>query len=638
MMSLLFIVVPIILSWVFLRRYFQAGMPLLLLGLSLLIPVIVLAWLTMVSSMFINPTTASRAFTILLLLTLGAVASRHDFHFNRSYLPSRISKIKALWKRNWVSIVASSLLLLLFGFLLFTHSARESGGKWFSAGSSWGDLPLHLTYINYFSRQDRLSLISPLFAQRNTTYPFLFDWYTSILFRMGTPIQVAIIVSQLQVFAAAVALAVALYRKIDTRVSTTLFALGLFFAGGGLGWWYFWGDWQQSTLTLLGYLQNQPWQYANISEKSIHFSTVITDMLLPQRGFVVGLAAILSALHMQLEYFSKGKRRYIYFSSILIGLTPLFHIHSFFWVTGLWFFLSLNHVLRKPKALSTLLESLIMLLAIALPQLLWFAVNGAGTHFLRLQPGWMLNADQLSSPLTTARLFMMNFGITSIFLPLIPICLWKCSVKKPFSIVLNYSLLVFVVCLFVSFQPWAYDNLKFMMPSYFFFCIFMALTLANWWKGWKKVIVVLIMIIGTFSGSLSIIRELFLRSELASAHEIESATQLKFVLSPGEITLTTDDHNHPIPMLVGQPIVLGYQGWLWSHGVDASKTAADVERIYSGLDNTTALLEKYHVRYVYISDRERGRFAVNEAFWASHYLPVYQDNEIIVYDTLKQRS
>ncbi len=637
-MSLLFITVPIILSWVFLRRYFQAGVPLLRVGLSLLAPVVVLAWLTMVSSMLVNPTTAGRAITITMLIVLGIITSRHDFHFNRSYLPLRITKIKALWNKNWLLIVVSSLLLLLFGFLLFTHSARVNNGKWFSAGSSWGDLPLHLTYINYFSRQDRLSLVSPLYAQRNTTYPFLFDWYTSILFRLGTPIQVAIFISQLQVFAAVVALAVALFRKIDARVSTTLFALGLFFAGGGLGWWYFWGDWQQSSLTLLSYLQNQPWQYANIAERSIHFSTVMTDMLLPQRGFVVGLAAILSALHMQLEYFSNGKKRYLYFSSILIGLTPLFHIHSFFWITGLWFFLALDHVLRKPKTLTALLEALVMLLTIALPQLLWFAVNGAGTHFVRLQPGWMLNADQLSSPLTAARLFMMNFGITSIFLPLIPICLWKCSIKKPFSVILSYSLLVFFVCLFVSFQPWAYDNLKFMMPSYFFFCGFVALTLANWWKGWKKVIVVLLIIMGTLSGSLSIIREIFLDSELASAQEIESATQLKFVLTPGEITLTTDDHNHPIPMLVGQPIVLGYQGWLWSHGVDSSKTAADVELMYSGVDTTATLLTKYHIRYVYISDRERGRFMVNEAFWASHFQKIYQDNEIIVYDTLKQKS
>ena len=91
-------------------------------------------------------------------------------------------------------------------------------------------------------------------------------------------------------------------------------------------------------------------------------------------------------------------------------------------------------------------------------------------------------------------------------------------------------------------------------------------------------------------------------------------------------------------MLVGQPIVLGYQGWLWSHGVDSSKTAADVELMYSGVDTTATLLTKYHIRYVYISDRERGRFMVNEAFWASHFQKIYQDNEIIVYDTLKQKS
>lgn len=624
--------VSLLFAWLAVRRYLPGDGLLSALGLSLLLPIVILSWVTFVFGIGAHPTLVVKLIIGLLLGVTALSLRKAKLEDNNRLFQHTAYQLLQRFRQSRVIWLSLAILVPLFAVLLFTHSAQVKNGAWYSAGSSWGDLPLHLTYIHYFARQEQISLVSPLYAQTNTTYPFLFDWYTSLLVRLGASAQTALIISQGQTLLAVILLSLALIRKLDKRPLVTLITLSLFSAGGGLGWWYFWGDWQTAGVPLLTFLQQLPWQYANMPERKVFFSNVVTDMLLPQRGFVVGLAVVIASSWLYLQFLSSKKGRYLLLAGMLVGLLPLFHFHSFLWLTGLWLVLSAFYYWQQPRQRKALVKATAILTCLSLPQIWWFLTNGVGGNFLSWQPGWMLTENAQPPLIEFARLFLLNFGLAAVVCLYLPTRLKQLAQRNAaLAILLGYSWLVFIVCLLISFQPWTYDNLKLMMLSYFFFCLFVGMQLTSWWRGWGKLFVVLLLVAGSASGGLSLIREVFLSNEVASVHDLAVAKQLQATLVPGAITLTADNHNHPVPMLVGQPIVLGYGGWLWSHGINASEMASAVAQIYAGSARTTDLLLKYNVRYVYISDRERTTLAVNEPFWAEHYSLIYQENDVLVY-------
>lgn len=638
---------PIWLSLTALKRYVPGLDRPLSLGLALLVPIMCISWMTLLLSIWLN---AMLAVYIVTGMIVGAAALMGwvNVRTARTKIPAlirkRVREVRSLHVTALLGWLCAAALLLLFAVLLFTHSAFQRPDGWYSGGSTWGDLPLHLTYIHSFVRQDTLSLVSPLFAQKNTTYPFLFDWYTSILVRSGASVQTALILSQLQVLTAVVLLAIALLQKISRRPSVTALTLILFFFGGGLGWWYFWGDWKTSGMELVSFLQQQPWQFTNMPVRGVFFSTIIPDLLLPQRGFSVGLAVMLAvsvlivtvaqnATSTESVLTDRIRRRLLGMSSIIIGLLPFFHVHSFFWTTGLWVIAATILGAMRPKYRKTIVAATLILGLFAVGQIVWFAANGAGEQFVRWQPGWMITFSSKQTVWSTLWLALVNFGVTTVALLVLPFRLPTLVRRNPLiASMIAYSWLVFVACLFISFQPWPYDNIKFMMLSYFFLCCWGGLELAGWWGSWKKGLVIAIVVIGTASSMLSVIREAFVGMPLATAQEVHQAAALRTILEPGAVTLTANDHNHPIPMLVGQPIVMGYPGWLWSHGISYTTTETSIAQIYAGIDVTPQLLNHYHIRYVYISNRERNAFDINEGFWASNYPVVFAQDDAVVYD------
>lgn len=632
MLHALFVLLPLALSWFAIRRFLPGLPKLVTAGMVALVPIVVLSWLTLVLSSVIRTNQAVLMVNLLILGSCIFILWKYPPQFAQikifQLLSTHLRKILESWWL-WLSVLA---LLLLFLNLLVTHSVQEKNGNWYTGGSTWGDIALHLSYINNFTRQTQLSLTSPIYAQAQTSYPFLFDWYTSILIRQGFTVQSALIGSQWQAFLAIVLLSVSVLRVLVKRKSAVLITLGLFFAGGGFGWWYFWGDWLASGLPLTAFLADQPWQFTNMAARSVFFSSVIPDMLLPQRGFVMGLTVVLIVMNLLLQYRHKKSSSLLYVSATLIGLLPFFHIHSFLWLSGLWFVHSLYLWLKQPKQRQALLRSCGVLLLLALPQIWWFFNQGVSDHFIAWHPGWMLDWTQSTSLFASIKLFLLNFGITAGILTVVPLRIKKMWITNPtLALFIGYSWLVFVVCLFVSFQPWPYDNLKFMMLSYFFFCVFAALELAQWWVGWKKVLVICIVLSGTLSGTLSLIREVLLNSVIADAQERTIAGDLQTILKPGAVVLTGYDHNHPVPMLIGQPVVMGYPGWLWSHGIDSSQTLSDVSQLYAGTDLTNFLLSKHEIGYVYISNRERSKFTVNETYWSEHFTKLYEKGDVVVY-------
>jgi uncharacterized membrane protein len=76
---------------------------------------------------------------------------------------------------------------------------------------------------------------------------------------------------------------------------------------------------------------------------------------------------------------------------------------------------------------------------------------------------------------------------------------------------------------------------------------------------------------------------------------------------------------------------MGLDFWVTSYGIITTKRLSEVYAIYSGADTAKGLLEKYHIRYIVVSPREREILSVNDAYFQSHFVPVLKTADTTVY-------
>ena len=111
---------------------------------------------------------------------------------------------------------------------------------------------------------------------------------------------------------------------------------------------------------------------------------------------------------------------------------------------------------------------------------------------------------------------------------------------------------------------------------------------------------------------------------LLTAEELQVATAVRTQTPERAIFLIGLQHNHPVPMLAGRSVVLGYPGWLSSWGFEFAEREHDVRAIYALAPEAPQLLRKYHVDYVVIGPVERDQLGADVAAFEAHYATVLQ--------------
>src|SRR5262249_9161968 len=159
---------------------------------------------------------------------------------------------------------------------------------------------------------------------------------------------------------------------------------------------------------------------------------------------------------------------------------------------------------------------------------------------------------------------------------------------------------IFTLTNIFVFQPYDYDNTKFLVFAHFITCLVIVTLCFSWWKknAAGKILVTACVLLLIITGSLSTLRETYISWQLASNSDMEIAEVIKQHTSPDSVFLTADSHNHPVSMLAGRSIVMGYRGWLWTHGINYTNTESDVMSMFAGTQGTVALLREYHISYV----------------------------------------
>src|SRR5205085_12500338 len=115
-----------------------------------------------------------------------------------------------------------------------------------------------------------------------------------------------------------------------------------------------------------------------------------------------------------------------------------------------------------------------------------------------------------------------------------------------------------------------WDNMKFFIYCHMSIAVLLggALAAALARGGVHRALAVVAIVGMTGTGTLTLVRELDTHDQLASTNDIRIAALVRQAHPADASVLTADRHNHPVSMLAGRRIVMGYRGWLWTHGVD----------------------------------------------------------------------
>jgi hypothetical protein len=556
---------------------------------------------------------------------------------------------------------------VIFGTVFAHHSFAQGADGWYSGSNTWGDLALHSTLIYHFAESSAPDLEFPIYPEAKLTYPFLFDFYTATLLRTGMPIQQAL---QVTSTLTAVAVLILCFSALFRLTQSTWIAISgatLFVANSNSGTWHFFTDWQDSGLPLQRFLAQIPHNYVHLEERGLYWAQVFTDLLLPQRGILVGMAVfficiiLLSTLLKKNTFFTSAssdsdKKKLVhlqaahatiirYLFAFLVGAVPLFHIHSFLVLGGVFSWYLLQNWLTHKQTLSEIcldwVGPTLVIAAVALPQLFWQFSETPTEGFVQVKFGWLNKSESLLI------FWVQNLGL-QFFTTLIG-AYYLVQKKKEFPLFVSIVvplLALFLTCNIFIFQPNAWDNTKFMVYSHWAMIALSMFGLHVLWQ-WAKTRSLLhkasvcigigAVVIGLASGGVvSMLREYQLDWQIAATKDLAVASWVREYTPANAVFLTGSAHNHPIPMLTGRTIVMGYPGWLWTYGIDYATTEQEVLQIYRGAQTAQDLLAKHAIDYIYLGSQEREELRANQTF-LQQFRVVYTNDGTTIYQVDRER-
>jgi hypothetical protein len=511
-------------------------------------------------------------------------------------------------------------------FLSLVHGSPAEG---FSTGSYaiWGDWSAHLTFTEAFRERGIAWVLepSPLFQDAPFRYPFLSHLLTAALSGLAGihSIHGMILTSTLLLLALPFLL-FRFFRSHGTSPAASFFATCCFLLAGGLQIF-------DSTLDPSKALTNQ-------FDRGSIFTQFLIFEFFPQRAFLFGLCLFLWAV-VRLRNASSWRK--VILPAILLGLLPLIHLHSFI---ALAVFMLAFLAFPAPGSGSFSNRGSVFATGAGIAGtgalgilFLFHGRNAQAISWNFFLPGWAQNSAA-GQPAAAA---MNPFGFwlynTGFFLPLTIAGIWlarKHAASRPLAVAGGA---LFLISLLFCIQPYFYDNLKLFTYAFLFLAAFTGILL-DWIRTrglrlGRLFLPLLALQCATSVRDLVAFQRGIEQTGWFDASAIRLAAEFKKIrTSPDDRVLINPFHNHPVPCLAGNPVVMGYPGWLWSWGIQYGALEKKVASILSGDSDAIRNLEELHPRYIVVNSRESFQNKpVAIAFFDSHLKKVLSVDSWQVY-------
>lgn len=498
-----------------------------------------------------------------------------------------------------------------------------AGGLDAGLAGVYGDWAAHLTFAGSFAYGGNFPPQYPIDPGHPMSYPFMVDFWAAELVPLGVSLPSALVLtSALLMLALPAVIYLAGVRLTGRRVGSALAAV-IFLCSGGFGFWNLLPDLQAHGLAILGRL---PHLYTQDLEANYQLLTPVLAYLVPQRSILFGLPlALIAAALLWTAAPTKRPRRPFLFTGVVVGLAPLFHVHGYGTALALGGAWALYQ--RRRAWLWYLLPAALL----GIPVVAWLLAGGGGS--LRWLPGWYANLPPHQDG--GIAFWLKNLGL---FIPLLLVAqFWPGLLPNGFALWFAPIWLWFLVPNFVVFQPWEWDNTKYFVFFLLFGSLLVGAALAELGRRPFTATLAVALLVGlTLSGALDLARAADLRSSASGFVDRGGLAAAAFVRDHSDrhaILLVAPNHNEPVAMLSGRPLVVGYGGWLWTYGLEdwVTKTQAATS-LLRGQGDVPGLLARYHVDYVVIGPQElSSQWGADAAYWARRGELVYSAHGYAVY-------
>ena len=501
---------------------------------------------------------------------------------------------------SWAAVLAFGFVALRFAAYWRSSLVLAPDGLWAGSVNIWGDWSQHLGDVTAFAYGDNFPPTNPRLAGQPFPYHYLSSLTVAAMVRVGLgPIQgLSLHSCVLSLF---VALGIyAFARRLTGRDGAAALALLLFILGGGLGWWF-----QLAKLAQDGApsLLKISWDAKLQTSMNMPWQNMFLALLAPQRGLLYGLPLGLLSLTLLLIGTETGRNREFILAAASAGLLPFAHLGTLLALAVVTPFLFALFP-RRQWAVFFLVWT-----ATVLPQV-WLQQSGGlgAVSAMRVQVGW------LAPPDPWIWFWLKNLGL---FTPLAVFALVRGHPMVPRAHrFLTGFMPSFAMANILVFQPWDWDNTKILAYWFLACCILVSALLARWWETggmFTRAVTAAALVTMVLSGLLENASQALGRDRhlVLTAEEMRLAAWTRARTRPQAVFAVGLRHNHPITLLTGRRVVLGFPGWMWSQGVPYHERELALRAIFALTEDAPGLIQLYGVDYVVIGPDERQRFAAN---------------------------
>jgi hypothetical protein len=440
-----------------------------------------------------------------------------------------------------------------------------------------GDISLHLNLIRYLASGIPFWPESSILSNVPLSYPIGTDLFNSLLEICGVDTTRGLVWTGL------------------AGAALTGYALWLW--GGAFGVAAFLFNGGLAGFVVLRTLQVEDFQ------RELVWKNFFLAMFVTQRGLLFALPAGLLLLHVWRErYFRSGPSAVPFWLQLLLYASmPLFNLHAFLFLSvvllAIFIALLIDGVTSEKSQPASESNSLAGMrsrrgdffrkrLSFELLVLVGSALVPAAACIL-LVTGFF----SPSSGIRFAPSWIMEEGRGHL-----GTWIWNFGLALPLSIILLGTLLfdrdlearcfvwtacaTFAMCCLFVFAPWEWDNMKLMLWSWLMIAPYL----------WKKLLAPLklqvraaLCLLLFFSGAVSLVGGLDTRHGYAIAQRSELDAWRRAIANiPPDVRFASiSDYNHPI-ILLGRKVACGYEGHLWSHGLDYQGKLALLQKSFRG--------------------------------------------------------
>lgn len=522
-------------------------------------------------------------------------------------------------------------VLLVTFYLLHTHILHAVDGTLHTGQSCYGDLPMHLGFIEYIAQSGQFPPSYPLLGGTHRFgYPFLCETVSSVFRVLGADRRTAYLLPVIPAVVSVFGMFWQLARRVLGSVGKACLAFYLFFLGSGFGFFYFLGSAADFAGIFTGFYTTP----TNYTAENIIWVNPIVDLMIPQRATLFGWSVLLPALYLLWRFCYEEQARLWAPLALLVLPLPLLHTHSALALVLLCLVSGFYTLLHRPRQRAVLLPWAgialvcgVAWLAQMLPTVLAQSVDGQ--NMLRLHFNWVNGQDDGSLKDNYFWFYIKNIGV--VYLLLIPAWLHAHTKQRWLY---GGGLLIWALAELFVFQPNTYDNNKLLYVWHMLGCLLVAQWLVDMAGRirrfpWRVLALGSVCFLATFGSVLTVGREIFSDYQHWSAEEVALADYVSQNAAPDALFLTSDRHTTPVFALAGRRILCGSGSYVYYHGMDYTEESSAMRLLYESPDENT--LSTWGIDYVLFDDSVSAEFSADEEWYAARYPLWYQNGSCRVY-------